>query len=59
MTLANVAWDLQEVTGGRFVLGLGSQIRPHIEQRFSMPWGDPIARMEELVRAIRARAGVS
>lgn len=54
MTLANVAWDLQEVTGGRFVLGLGSQIRPHIEQRFSMPWGDPIARMEELVRAIRA-----
>lgn len=54
MTLANVAWDLQTVTGGRFVLGLGSQIRPHIEQRFSMPWGNPVARMDELVRAIRA-----
>ena len=49
MTLANVAWDLQTVTGGRFVLGLGSQIRPHIEQRFSMPWGNPVARMDELV----------
>jgi probable F420-dependent oxidoreductase len=54
MTLANVAWDLQTVTGGRFVLGLGSQIKPHIEQRFSMPWGDPVARMDELVRGIRA-----
>ena len=54
MTLANVAWDLQAVTGGRFVLGLGSQIRPHIEQRFSMPWGNPVARMDELVRGVRA-----
>ncbi|HWJ63357.1 MAG TPA: TIGR03617 family F420-dependent LLM class oxidoreductase [Acidimicrobiales bacterium] len=54
MTLANVGWDLQTVTGGRFVLGLGSQIQPHVEQRFSMPWGNPVARMEELVRAIRA-----
>ena len=54
MTLANVSWDLQTVTGGRFVLGLGSQIRPHVEQRFSMPWGNPVARMEDLVRGIRA-----
>lgn len=54
MTLANVAWDLQTVTGGRFTLGLGSQIRPHIEQRFSMPWSEPVARMEEMVRGIRA-----
>ncbi len=54
MTLANVAWDLQTVTGGRFVLGLGSQIRPHIEQRFSMPWSRPVARMRELVGGIRA-----
>ena len=45
MTLANVAWDLQTVTGGRFVLGLGSQIRPHITERFSMPWSRPAARM--------------
>jgi probable F420-dependent oxidoreductase len=54
MTLANTAWDLQTVTGGRFVLGLGSQIRPHIEQRFSMPWSRPVARMRELVAGIRA-----
>jgi probable F420-dependent oxidoreductase len=54
MTLANVAWDLQTVTGGRFVLGLGSQIRPHVEERFSMPWSRPAARMGEIVRAIDA-----
>ena len=54
MTLANVAWDLQTVTGGRFVLGLGSQIRPHVEQRFSMPWDPPVGRMRELVLGIRA-----
>ena len=49
MTLANVGWDLQTVTGGRFTLGLGSQIRPHIEQRFSMPWSQPAERMREMV----------
>ncbi|WP_426573074.1 TIGR03617 family F420-dependent LLM class oxidoreductase [Aquihabitans sp. McL0605] len=54
MTLANVAWDLQTVTGGRFVLGLGSQIQPHIEQRFSMPWSHPVDRMRELVQGVRA-----
>jgi probable F420-dependent oxidoreductase len=54
MTLANTAWDLHTVTGGRFVLGLGSQIRPHIEERFSMPWSHPVARMRELVEGIRA-----
>ncbi len=54
MTLANTAWDLQTTTGGRFVLGLGSQIRPHIEERFSMPWSHPVARMRELVSGIRA-----
>ncbi len=54
MTLANAGWDLQTVTGGRFTLGLGSQIRPHIEQRFSMPWSRPVARMRELVLGIRA-----
>ena len=41
MTLANVGWDLQTLTGGRFVLGLGSQIQPHVEQRYSMPWSKP------------------
>lgn len=54
MTLANVAWDLQTLTAGRFSLGLGSQIRPHIEQRYSMPWSKPVARMRELVLGVRA-----
>jgi len=54
MTLANTAWDLQELTGGRFVLGLGSQVKAHIERRFSMPWSKPAARMRELVLAMRA-----
>ena len=54
MTLANVGWDLQATTGGRFVLGLGSQIQPHIEQRYSMPWSHPVARMREMILGIRA-----
>lgn len=54
MTLANLGWDLQTITGGRFVLGLGSQIAPHIRERFSMPWSQPVERMGEMVRAIRA-----
>jgi probable F420-dependent oxidoreductase len=54
MTLANTAWDLQAYSKGRFVLGLGSQIKPHITKRFSMPWSHPAARMRELILAIRA-----
>jgi probable F420-dependent oxidoreductase len=54
MTLAYTAWDLQRYTEGRFILGLGSQVRPHIERRFSMPWSRPAARMREMVTAIRA-----
>lgn len=54
MTLAIMANDLQEVSRGRFLLGLGSQIKPHIEKRFSMPWSHPAPRMRELVLAIRA-----
>lgn len=54
MLLANVAWDLQDLSCGRFTLGLGSQIRPHVTRRFSMPWSRPAARMRELVRAIHA-----
>ncbi len=54
MTLANLAYDLQLLSRGRFILGLGSQIRPHIERRFSMPWSHPAARMRELVLAVRA-----
>ena len=54
MTLANTAWDLQAYSKGRFVLGLGSQIKPHIEKRFSMEWSKPAARMREFVLAMRA-----
>src|SRR5918997_1080454 len=54
MTVAYTAWDLQAISGGRFVLGLGSQIKPHIEKRFSMPWSSPAARMREFVLALRA-----
>jgi probable F420-dependent oxidoreductase len=54
MTLATVANDLQVLSAGRFKLGLGTQIKPHIEHRFSMPWSAPAARMREMVLAIRA-----
>ncbi|MBW2314174.1 MAG: TIGR03617 family F420-dependent LLM class oxidoreductase [Deltaproteobacteria bacterium] len=54
MNLANLAYGMQSISGGRFILGLGSQVRPHIEKRFSMPWGKPAARMRETVQAIHA-----
>lgn len=54
MTLAHTAWDLQAHSGGRFLLGLGSQIQAHIEKRFSMPWSSPAARMREFILALRA-----
>jgi probable F420-dependent oxidoreductase len=54
MDLAQVANYLQLVSGGRFVLGVGSQIRPHIEHRFSMPWRRPVERLRELVLAVKA-----
>lgn len=54
MTVAQQANDLQLLSGGRFLLGLGSQIKPHITRRFSMPWSHPAPRMAEFIRAIRA-----
>lgn len=54
MTLAQTAWDIQDLSGGRLILGLGSQIRPHITRRFSMPWSHPAARMREFVLALQA-----
>jgi probable F420-dependent oxidoreductase len=54
MTLAVLANDLQTMSHGRFMLGLGSQIKPHIEKRFSMPWSHPAPRMRELILAVRA-----
>jgi probable F420-dependent oxidoreductase len=53
MTVAHTAWDIQALSNGRFLLGLGSQIKPHITKRFSMPWSSPAARMREFVLAIR------
>jgi probable F420-dependent oxidoreductase len=54
MICAQLANDLQLLSKGRFVLGLGTQIRPHIEKRFSQPWSKPNPRMREFVQAIRA-----
>lgn len=54
MTLATIANDLQAYSKGRFLLGLGSQIKAHIEKRYSMPWSHPAPRMRELVLSIRA-----
>ncbi|HEU5084701.1 MAG TPA: LLM class F420-dependent oxidoreductase [Acidimicrobiales bacterium] len=54
MTLANTAYDLTQYSKGRFILGLGSQIKPHITKRFSMEWSKPAARMREMVLAMHA-----
>ncbi|HUC04288.1 MAG TPA: LLM class F420-dependent oxidoreductase [Acidimicrobiales bacterium] len=54
MNLAVLANDLQQLSKGRFMLGMGSQIKPHITKRFSMPWSHPAPRMRELILAIRA-----
>jgi probable F420-dependent oxidoreductase len=54
MVVANASWDLQVASRGRFVLGLGPQIRPHNEKRFSVPWSAPAPRMRDYVGALRA-----
>ncbi|WP_183094044.1 TIGR03617 family F420-dependent LLM class oxidoreductase [Nocardioides stalactiti] len=54
MHLAHAAWDLQLMSAGRFRLGLGSQIRPHIEKRYGATWSPPAARMREIVLAVKA-----
>ena len=54
MVLANLGHDLNAYSKGRFTLGIGSQIKPHIEKRFSMPWSSPAARMREMIEAIHA-----
>jgi probable F420-dependent oxidoreductase len=54
MTVAITANDLQLQTGGRFLLGIGSQVRQHIERRFSMPWSRPVDRMAEFATAVKA-----
>ncbi|MBM9468671.1 TIGR03617 family F420-dependent LLM class oxidoreductase [Nakamurella leprariae] len=54
MTVALSTRHLQDLSGGRFVLGLGTQVAAHVTKRFSMPWSKPAARMEEFIRALRA-----
>jgi probable F420-dependent oxidoreductase len=55
VAVAQTAWDLARLSEGRFILGLGSQVRAHIERRFGMPWsGRPVARMREYVAVLRA-----
>ena len=54
MAAAQVGWDLAGATGGRFVIGLGSQVRAHNERRFSVPWSPPAPRMREYVQVLRA-----
>ncbi len=54
MASANLGWDLQNASNGRFVLGLGSQVKGHNKRRFSVPWSAPAPRMREYVQALRA-----
>jgi len=54
MLLAQTGHDLNSFSKGRMILGLGSQIRPHITRRFSMPWSRPAARMREFILAMHA-----
>lgn len=54
-TLAYTAWDLAEASGGRFILGLGTQVKAHVERRFGMPWPEsPVGKLRELITAVRA-----
>ena len=54
MTVAHAAWDLQALSGGRFELGLGTQVRGNIVGRFSTPWVSPVPRMREYVESLKA-----
>ncbi len=54
MVTAQAAWELQEATGGRFVLGLGTQVKGHVERRYSSPFEHPGPRLREYVRALKA-----
>ena len=54
MVVAQTAWDLQDYSGGRLLLGLGTQVKPHIERRFGMPWSAPAPRLREYIGALRA-----
>ena len=53
-TLAYTAWDLQSISRGRLILGLGSQVKGHVERRFGMRWDPPAPKMREVILALRA-----
>lgn len=54
MIMAHNAWDLAQQSNGRFILGLGTQIKPHITKRFSAKWGKPVTQMREYIESLRA-----
>ena len=54
MVIAQAAWDMQALARGRFVLGLGTQVKAHIERRYGMEWGQPVARLREYIVALRS-----
>jgi len=54
MLIANLGWDLNTYAQGRFILGLGTQVQPHIQRRYGMPWSHPARRMREFVAAVHA-----
>lgn len=54
MTLAYTCWDLAAMTQGRFILGLGTQVKAHNERRFSVPWDAPVPRLREVIESLRA-----
>lgn len=56
MHLAHTAWDLAALSGGRFALGLGTQVKAHVERRYGATWSSPVTRMAEWVAAYRAIA---
>ena len=54
MTVAIASWDLQKMSGGRFELGLGTQIKQNIEQRYSARWDSPVPQLREYVQSLKA-----
>jgi len=54
MTLAYACWDLAAMTHGRFILGLGTQVKAHNERRFSVTWDSPLPRLREVIEGMRA-----
>jgi probable F420-dependent oxidoreductase len=54
MALANIGWDLAQFSKGRFILGLGTQVKGHNERRFSVPWVPPGPRLRDMILAVRA-----